>query len=421
MKDTVRRILLFVVILIAGLVLILFDLPAVLLVLVVIVLAFVALLINGSIKLPKLRVPNIAFSLKKGPKKQDKEQKSPVVQKAAPEKSGKKQEPPPKKTTKKTSPKSTGSLSTIRGAFSSMGQALSVIAGDIGKARKPSSAKQRDKQKLDQMLDQSVQGRAPDIRSLKEANPEIVPSGKQTVSDPFSTLVKEQMNTELLESEGAGEDLGDLASLNDFDLGADMTGAFSDDISNLDISLDAEEGIAIDDDSDTDEVASILAANMGDLDPAEEEKDLLSSDMNLGGLEDLDINSIDLDQELGDPDNPETKESRMVSQPEKSSPGSSQKPASSSPAPMGGSPPASAPSAKPAVMETPKDMSASMMAFSSGKGMDDDLMSSLKSDASGVKRNDNAPLLRDLKDVKVPAEDLEKDLEGILSMTKAKK
>ena len=312
MKDTVRRILLFVVILIAGLVLILFDLPAVLLVLVVIVLAFVALLINGSIKLPKLRVPNIAFSFKKGPKKQDKEQKSPVVQKAAPEKSGKKQEPPPKKTTKKTSSKTTGSLSTIRGAFSSMGQALSVIAGDIGKARKPSSAKQRDKQKLDQMLDQSVQGRAPDIRSLKEANPEIVPSGKQTVSDPFSTLVKEQMNTELLESEGAGEDLGDLASLNDFDLGADMSGAFSDDISNLDISLDAEEGIAIDDDSDTDEVASILAANMGDLDPAEEETDPLSNDMNLGGLEDLDINSIDLDQELGDPDNPETKESRTV-------------------------------------------------------------------------------------------------------------
>ena len=39
--------------------------------------------------------------------------------------------------------------------------------------------------------------------------------------------------------------------------------------------------------------------------------------MDLGGLEDLDINSIDLDQELGDPDNPETKESRMVSQPEK--------------------------------------------------------------------------------------------------------
>ena len=42
MKDSVRRILLFVVILIAGLVLVLFDLPAVFLVLVVIVLAFLA-------------------------------------------------------------------------------------------------------------------------------------------------------------------------------------------------------------------------------------------------------------------------------------------------------------------------------------------------------------------------------------------
>ena len=78
------------------------------------------------------------------------------------------------------------------------------------------------------------------------------------------------MNTELLESVGPDDDMGDLSSLNDLDLGADMSGAFGDDISNLDISLDAEEGITIDDDSDTDEVASILAANMGDLDPAEE-------------------------------------------------------------------------------------------------------------------------------------------------------
>ena len=421
MKDSVRRILLFVVILIAGLVLIMFDLPAVFLVLVVIALAFVALLINGSIKLPKFRVPKIAFSSKKGTKTEEKGQKSPVAQKAAPEKSGKKPEPPSKKATKKTSSTTTGRFSIFRDAFSSMGKAFSVIAGDIGKARKPSSAKQQDKQKLEQMLDQSVQGRAPDIRSLKEANPEIVPSGKQTVSDPFSTLVKEQMNTDLLDSEGPGEDFGDLTSMPDFDMGADMTGAFGDDISNLDISLDAEEGIAIDDDSDNDEVASILAANMGDLDPAEEETDPLSDDMNLGGLEDLDINSIDLDQELGDPDNLDKKESISVSPQEKSPQLTAQKPASSTAAPMGGSPFASAPSAKPAVMETPKDMSNSMMAFSTGKGMDDDLMSSLKSDAAGVKRDDNAPLLRDLKDVKVPAADLEKDLEGILSMTKVKK
>ncbi|MEI7434880.1 MAG: hypothetical protein WCJ93_11575 [Methanomicrobiales archaeon] len=423
MKDSVRRILLFTVILIAGLVLVLFDLPAIFLVLVVIALAVLVLLINGSIKIPKLKVPKISFSSKKGEKKSVKEQKPPVTTKPAKEKSGKKPGSGTKTATdKKPGKKTQGRFSTIRDAFSSMGQAFTVIAGDIGKARKPATAKQRDKNKLDQMLDQSVQGRAPDIRSLKEANPEIIPSGKQSVSDPFSTLVKEQMNTELLDSVGPDDDMGDLSSLNDLDLGADMSGAFGDDISNLDISLDTDEGITIDDDSDNDEVASILAANMGDLDPGDEgEKDPLSGEMDMGGLEDLDVNSIDLDQELGDPDNPDNTESRTSPPPDKSPPASAPKPASSSASPMGGSPFASAPSSKMDTPEKPKDMSDSMMAFSSGKGMDDDLMASLKSDASGVKKDTNAPLLRDLKDVKVPAADLEKELEGILSMTKVKK
>jgi hypothetical protein len=423
MKDSVRRILLFAVILIAGLILVLFDLPAIFLVLFVIALAVLVLLINGSIKLPKLKVPKISFSSKKSEKKTVKEQKPPAATKPAKEKTGKK----PESGTitakdKKTGKKTPGRFSTIREAFSSMGQAISVIAGDIGKTRKPTTAKQRDKKKLDQMLDQSVQGRAPDIRSLKEANPEIVPSGKQSVSDPFSTLVKEQMNTELLDSVGPDDDMGDLSSLNDLDLGADMSGAFGDDISNLDISLDADEGITIDDDSDTDEVASILAANMGDLDPGDEgETDPSSGEMGFGGLEDLDINSIDLDQELGDPDNPDIKESRAQPSPDKSPPVSAQKPASSAASPFVGSPFASAPSSKMDAPEKPKDMADSMMAFSSGKGMDDDLMASLKSDASSVKKDTNAPLLRDLKDVKVPAADLEKELEGILSMTKVKK
>ena len=71
--------------------------------------------------------------------------------------------------------------------------------------------------------------------------------------------------------------------------------------------------------------------------------------------------------------------------------------------------------------EKPRDMGDSMVAFSTGKGMDDDLMSSLKSDASSVKKDNHAPLLRDLKDVKVPPLDLEKELEGILVLTKVKK
>jgi hypothetical protein len=422
MKDSVRRILLFAVILIAGLVLVLFDLPAIFLLLVVIALAVVVLVINGSIKLPKLKVPKITFSLPKGAKKNPKVQKPPVAQKPVKEKSIKKQQSGTKSSTGKKSGKMPGSFSTIKDAFSSMGKAISVIAGDIGKARRPAAAKQREKQKLDQMLDQSVQGRAPDIRSLEDANPEIVPAGKQIVADPFSTLVKEQMNTELLDSVQLDDEIGDLSALNDLDLGSDMSGAFGDDISNLDVSLDTDDGITIDDDSETDEVASILAANIGELEAGEEGgEDTMSNEMALGGLEDLDINNIDLDQELGDPDGPDVKETRPEPSPVVSPQAPVQKASSSGSAPMGGSMFASAPSSKVESAEKPKDMGDSMLAFSSGKGMDDDLMASLKSDASSVKKDNNAPLLRDLKDVKVPAADLERELEGILSMTKVKK
>ena len=129
------------------------------------------------------------------------------------------------------------------------------------------------------------------------------------------------MNTELLDSVKPGDDLGDLSGLNDLDLGSDMSGAFGDDISNLDIALDTDQGITIDDDSDTDEVASILASNKGDLEQEEEgEIGTLSNEMDLGGLEDLDINNIDLDQELGDSDSAGINESKPAPPPEKSPP-----------------------------------------------------------------------------------------------------
>ncbi len=426
MKDSVRRILLFAVILIAGLVLVLIDLPAIFLLLLVIVIALLVLLINGSIKLPKISMPKISLSSGKEAKKKEDKQKLPITKKPVKEKSVKKQESGTKSGSGKKPLKMTGSFFTIRDAFSFMGKAFSVIAGDIGKARRPEAAKKREKQKLDQMLDQSVQGRVPDIRSIEDANPEIIPAGKQNIADPFSTLVKEQMNTKLLDSVQPDDELGDLSALNDLDLGSDMSGVFGDDISNLDVSLDNDDGITIDDDSETDEVASILAANIGDLEPeGEGETDMLSNEMALGGLEDLDINNIDLDQELGDPDEPDGKESRaapaqVVTPPVSASKGLSSSSTSSSP-PMSESFFSSAPSSKMEAPEKPKDMGDSMLAFSSGKGMDDDLMASLKSDASSVKKDSNAPLLRDLKDVKVPAADLERELQGILTMTKVKK
>lgn len=423
MKDSVRRIIVFVIIISAGLLLVMFDLPAIFLILIVIAVAVLVLLITGSIKLPKMRVPKISLPGKKGAKKFETVEKPPISQKPTKAKSGKKQEPVAKSSPKKTiGTTTTGRFSTVRDAFSSMGKAISVISGDIGKSRKSKTAKMRDKEKIDQMLDQSVQGRAPDIRSFEEATPEIVPSGKQNVSDPFSSLVKKQMDTELLDSVGPDIDMGDLSSLNDLDMGTDMSGAFGEDMSNLDIALETDAAITIDDDSDSDEVASILAAHQGDLDQEEDgETGTISDDMGLGGLGDLDIDSIDLDEDFGSPDVPGKPEPRVIPPPVKSPPVSAQKPFPPDTASTGGNPFASAPSSRMTITEPSKDMGDSMMAFSTGKGMDDDLMASLKSDSSRVKKDNNAPLLRDLKDVKVPAADLEKELEGILSMTKVKR
>lgn len=427
MKDSTRRMILFAVIVAAGLLLVFFDIPAVFLLTGIIALTIIVLFITGSIRVPKLQVPKISISLKKGAEQKGNVQKTTATIKPEKEKTGKKTGPSGPKVPSKKPSRTTSRFSSIRDAFSSMGKAISVISMDISRARKPKTAKKQESMKLDKMLDQSVQGRAPDIRSFKDATPEIIPAEKQNVSDAFSTLVNEPMNTELLDSVAPGEDIGDLSGLHDLELGSDMSGAFGDDISNLDIALDADDGITIDDDSDTDEVASILAANAGEL---EEEKGgetaQASSEMELGGLENLDIGAIDLDQELGDLENPDSKQSKPAAPQDKIPAVSASKPSSPAIKPAGGtgfaeSPFASAPSSKMTASEKPREMGDSMLAFSSGKGMDDDLMSSLKSDASTVKKDNNAPLVRDLKDVKVPAADLEKELEGILSITKVKK
>ena len=91
-------------------------------------------------------------------------------------------------TTKVSSKKSAGkkgSFSTIRDAFSSMGKASQCIAGDIGKTRRPPADKQRENQKLDRLLDQSVQGHVSDIRSLKRQTLKLFLQGNRVSAIPF--------------------------------------------------------------------------------------------------------------------------------------------------------------------------------------------------------------------------------------------
>jgi len=61
-----------------------------------------------------------------------------------------------------------------------------------------------------------------------------------------------------------------------------------------------------------------------------------------------------------------------------------------------------------------------MLSFGTGKREDDDLMASLKADAKVKKKGEHSSLIRDLKDVRVSASDLQKELEELLKPRKTR-
>ncbi|HTY15330.1 MAG TPA: hypothetical protein VMC42_06455 [Methanoregulaceae archaeon] len=399
MNDSTRRTVLFVIVVIAGSVLVIFDIPAIVMIVGIIALAVLVLVINGSIHFPKI-------SLKKRPAPKTK----PVVEPAAagtanrkPKKSWFSIGNPAADKISRPGPKSgqKAGTGTAHDFFSSMTRAFSVLAADISRAGKSGRSKEQKKKKIDEMLDGSITGNVSDIRSLKDANPEMIPVSRKTIDDPFTTLVKEPINTELLDSAKSEVDISSLSDINlDEDVG---TPSIGDDISHLDVSLDVEEEkITIDEETD-DEVANILAAHQEELGPGDAgDKSPIASDMS--NLEEFDIGSIDLDEELdlGD-DLPEPEKTEASPGPGKTNvPKEPEKVAAAQP------------------VEKPRKMEDSMVAFSTGKGEDDDLMSSLKSEATKTKKESHASLVRDLKGINVPVQDLEKELEGFLTMNKTK-
>lgn len=398
MKDSTRRTVLFVIVVIAGSVLVLFDIPVIVMIVGIVGLAVLVLFINGSIHLPKISLGKRGTKARPVP-----EPAAGGAGASAPKTSWfRRGDKAPAKAPRPVAgqPAKTGAGGSD--FLSSMARAFSVLASDITKVGKSGRSKEQKKKKIDEMLDGSITGNVSDIRSLKDANPEMIPASRKTVEDPFTTLVKRPIDTELLDS---GKNEMDISSLSDINLDEDMgTPSFGEDISHLDVALDVEEEkITIDDDAD-DEVANILAAHQEELGPVET-GDKAAAVADMSGLEELDIGAIDLDEELDIGDE--------LPEPEKAdaSPAQGRMTAPKEPEP--------APAAQP--VEKPKKMEESMVAFSTGKGEDDDLMSSLKSEATKTKKESHASLVRDLKGINVPVQDLEKELEGFLSVNKPKR
>jgi hypothetical protein len=394
MKDSTRRVALFIIIVGAGSVLVLFDIPVVLLLAGVIFLVILILILSGTVKLPSFKRSKLKKEEKA--KKVPAEKKSPAV---------------PKKEKKQKIPGKERHL--LKDTGDSIKKAFRAFSVDFKKVRRSRKEKDLHAKKIDDLLDKSIQGA--EITSLADVMPEVVPAPKITVPNPFSDLATDTLDTDLLDSINPDDEFPEMEGI---DLDIEMPGETPGDKSNqgmqteematLDISLgESEMPIEIDEEED-DEVAEILNAHKDEIS--------MGDDSSLGGLPDSldDIGDIDLGSiDLGD-----ESESGIPAGPSGSIPSKTGSPPAAAQAPSAASIPSTSMSMSGG--GSTRTSEGDMFAFGTGQHQDDDLMASLKTEAKGTKKRENLSLLRDLKDTRVPASDLEKELEGILKSHKQK-
>jgi len=291
------------------------------------------------------------------------------------------------------------------GLLSSLKKALVVIGNDLRKIRFSRKAEGDRVKKIDTLLDRTVRGEA--VVSLDDIAPEAVPAERAKSDDPFAALVGEDLNSDLLEEI---EPELDFTIPGDDDLGIESPdgGVPGSDASvlHMDLSLASDETpIAIDETNDADEVREILEAHKDEISHSPD-TDIPLPDDDLSGLDNLEIEGIEIEGESKEPQIPASTLASGVSVP------AGQKSVASSQL----STPAPGQKVAPSVSEPETDM----LAFGTGKHEDDDLMASLKAETKVKKKNEHESLIRDLKDVKVSASDLQKELEDILKPRRAR-
>jgi len=215
---------------------------------------------------------------------------------------------------------------------------------------------------------------------------------------PFSPLTRDMVIDENLILSRIEPDDEPRAGILDSDLNLEVF-ADENEIAHMDISIDAESTITIDEDEE-DEVAQILEAHQADLATPASGIGEFSIEKGLDELEgfDLDLDDVDLEGGPGT-----TAEPRGIP----SSPGVTPHPDS----PKRAETPA---------MEGPgrASLDESMLSFTSAPSGDDDLLSSIRSDMAGKKDRVDKSLVRDLKDVRVHIDEIEKDITDLLALYK---
>lgn len=394
MKDSTLRVVLFAIIVIFGTVILLLPVPVFYLIIGAIILGILVIFLTGTVKVPSFTLPSL--KRKKG------EQKSAVPEKAVQKKEKEKKPKKEKKEKKVTTP---GKKRGTGDFFSSLKGAFAVLGKNLARGTKSKKERESEAKKIDSLLDKSISGGA--VASLDDIVPDATPAEKKKETDPFSALVGEDLNADLLNDIEQAED---FSILDDSQIGVGEVSAGTPppeslgEVAGMDIGLSGDEApIMIDETDDADEVKEILEANKGEIDLSQDAgMDLAGGAME--GLDGLDLDGIDLSEE-------DTSVPAPASAPAPVSPSAMKAANPAAGSPMGASEP---PKPTSPAFSPEQDM----LSFSKGKGQDDDLMASLKSDVTSVKKNDYASLIRDMKDIRVNASDLKSELEDLLKPKK---
>jgi hypothetical protein len=411
MKESLRRVILFTVIVITGSAMILFDVPLILMIPLILAVGFVILLLLGAITVADIRSVFTRRKLENPQKislirRLDEMkffEKKPVQPDKKPASPNKKEE------IKKSAGNKTGAGSHLRLFFTSLGSLRTVLKERSKHAKKVEHINELLDKAVSEKVKSSALASAGNVADIKMPSP-AGGAGSATrdqakEQDPFLSLADDEFDTSILDSLD-DQDAMPTVQADTIIAPPELSGAPSIDINEPEIPLPS-----LDIDG---EVGNILKDNAQGLEEFSSLDGGEVIDQDLGDLDGINLDDVD----FGDDDE------------KKATPATSTSPAA---APAGK---AASPLRKTAEVKTDwvksdapkgaaeqdKDQISTqndMASFAGGaSGSDSDLLSSLASDIKHVTKEKNISLLRDLKDFKAPSSDIENELSEMYARLK---
>ena len=402
MIESKRRIVLFAIIVITGSVLVLFDVPLIVLIPILIIVGFIILMVLGAITPADIKASVARLKPTGSSKKGSFLDRLKNLKLSKGKDSGKAPSKPEKKPEKKEPAKTTENKSGIGGHISSFFTSIRSI-GTIIQER---SKRQRKVGEINKQLDKTVSekgGKTPSPAGTAPSSGTAAPAGgagagsaASADADPFLSLSEDEFDPGLLD----GLDDQDFATPpSGPDAGLDPNGAPDTELPDPAMDIDAASDAILKGQEDQGSPDEFSGLDGGD-----------SLDADFGDLENISLDDMDMDIELDD-DTDETVETpapEAAAAPEAPAPDTSQ-PASVKTAWI----PSDAPKGAGDQVEDQISTQSDMAAFASGSGNDEDLLSSIASDVKHVTKERDVSLLRELKDFKAPATEIEQELDAM--------